>query len=130
MGVSRDYLAYILEQLTQLGQVRSQRMFGAAGIYCGEIFFAIISADTLYLRADAASRTDFTSRGMQPFRPYADRPEISTTYYEVPAEVLEDAAQLVSWSRRAVAAARAASRTSHPARPKSRRPGRRKVRGA
>jgi TfoX/Sxy family transcriptional regulator of competence genes len=67
---------------------------------------------------------------MQPFRPYADRPEISMTYYEVPAEVLEDAAQLVSWSRRSVAAARAATRARHAARPKSRRPGRRKVRGA
>ena len=109
MAVSRDYLDYVLEQLAGLGRLRSLRMFGGAGLYCDDVFFAIISGDTLYLRVDATSRPDFVARGMQAFRPYADRPEISMTYFEVPAEVLEDARELVIWSRRAVAAALAAA---------------------
>jgi len=103
MAVSSDYLQFILEQLHGLGQVHARRMFGAAGLYCDEIFFGIISEDTLYLRVDEASRPDYTSRGMQAFRPYAERPEVSMTYFEVPADVLEDAAELLTWSRRALA---------------------------
>jgi DNA transformation protein and related proteins len=105
MAVSGDYLQYVLEQLAGLGELRSQRMFGAAGLYCAEIFFAIVSDDTLYLRVDDSNREEFTARGMAPFRPYAERPEVSMTYYEVPAEVLEDGAALVSWAQRSLAGA-------------------------
>jgi DNA transformation protein len=121
MAVSSDYLQFILEQLHGLGQVHARRMFGAAGLYCDEIFFGIISDDTLYLRVDEASRPDYTSRGMQAFRPYADRPEVSMTYFEVPADVLEDAAELLTWSRRALAS-RAAGAAA--VKTKRRRPGR------
>src|SRR5271155_3039070 len=103
MTVSRDYLQFILEQLRGLGHVHARRMFGAAGLYCEEIFFGIISDDTLYLRVDDANRGDYTARGMAAFRPYADRPEGSMTYFEVPAEVLEDSEELLLWSRRSLA---------------------------
>ena len=43
MAVSRDYLQYVLEQLAGLGELRSRRMFGGAGLYCAEVFFAIVS---------------------------------------------------------------------------------------
>ena len=105
MPVSADYLQYLLEQLAALGELRAQRMFGGVGLYCDEVFFGIVSEDTLYLRVDAAGRADLSARGMQAFRPYADRADVSLSYFEVPAEVLEDAAALTAWSRRAVAAA-------------------------
>jgi len=107
MATSRAYLDYVLGQLGGLERLRSRRMFGAAGLYSGELFFGIVSEDTLYLRADAASRPEFLAHGAQPFRPYAERPEVSMTYYAVPAAVLEDADELVRWSRRAVSAAQA-----------------------
>jgi DNA transformation protein and related proteins len=116
MAVSGDYLQYVLEQLAGLGELRSQPMFGAAGLYCAETFFAIVSDDTLYLRVDDSNREDFTARGMAPFRPYADRPQVSMTYYEVPAEVLEDGAALVSWAQRSLAAAARSPPKSKPRR--------------
>jgi DNA transformation protein len=103
VAVSSDYLQFILEQLHGLGAVHARRMFGAAGLYYEANFFGIISDDTLYLRVDEASRGDYTARGMAAFRPYADRPEVSMTYFEVPADVLEDAEELLIWSRRALA---------------------------
>jgi DNA transformation protein len=121
MAVSSDYLQFILEQLHGLGQVHARRMFGAAGLYCDEIFFGIISEDTLYLRVDEASRPDYTSRGMQAFRPYADRPELSMTYFEVPADVLEDSAELLTWSRRALASRAAGAAALKPKRRRPRR---------
>ena len=105
MTVSTDYLAYVLEQLAALGGVSSRRMFGGAGLYCDEFFFGLISHDTLYLRVDDSNRADYTARGAGPFRPFADRPELSMSYYEAPADVLEDARALAEWARRSVGVA-------------------------
>ena len=117
MPVSSNYLGYVREQLAGLGGVSSRRMFGAAGLYCDELFFALIDDDTLYLRVDDSNRADFTSRGMGRFRPYPDSPQLSMSYYETPADVLEDAAALVAWARRSVAAAMAAVKPAKAAKP-------------
>ena len=109
MPVSNDYLAYVLEQLAGLGSVSSRRMFGGVGLYCDEFFFGLIDSDNLYLRVGDANRADYVARGMSAFRPFADKPLLSMSYYETPAEVLEEATELVSWARRSVAVAMAAS---------------------
>jgi DNA transformation protein and related proteins len=113
VSVSSDYLAYVLEQLAGLGEVSSRRMFGGAGLYCGEHFFGLISGDdVLYLRADDGNRADYTARGMAAFRPYRDRPLVSMHYYEVPADVLDNARVLVTWAERSVRVARSAEARS------------------
>jgi DNA transformation protein len=125
MTVSSDYLAYVLEQLGELGDVSSRRMFGAAGLYCGEAFFGLIAADVLYLRVDDSNRADYSARGAARFRPYADRPHLSMNYYETPAEVLEDAAVLVEWARRSVAVAMQAPPGARKVATRARRAGKR-----
>ena len=122
MPVSSDYLAYVLEQLAGLAGLSARRMFGGVGLYCEELFFALLDNDTLYLRVNDDNRADYTARGMSQFRPYADRPELSMSYYEAPADVLEDPAQLVSWARRSVAVAMAAGKLA--GKPAASRPGR------
>ena len=112
MPVSSDFLNYVLEQLAGLGGVRARRMFGGVGLYCEELFFALVDDDVLYLRVNDDNRPDYAARGMRQFRPNADRPQLAMSYYEVPAEVLEDPAQLVDWAERSVAAARAPKRRS------------------
>ena len=109
MAVSADYLAYVLEQLGRVDGVSSRRMFGGAGLYSHECFFGLIAEDTLYLRVDDANRARFTARGMDRFRPYADRPELSMNYYAAPAEVLEDPEELKLWAAESIAAARTAA---------------------
>jgi len=122
LPVSSDYLAYVLEQLAGLAGLSARRMFGGVGLYCDELFFGLIDNDTLYLRVNDDNRADYTSRGMSQFRPYADRPELSMSYYETPADVLEDTAQLVSWARRSVAVAIGAAKLT--GKPAASRPGR------
>ena len=111
MAVGAAFLQYVLEQLERVGPVASRRMFGAVGLYCGEQFFAVIDDDTLYFKVNDETRADYEARGSKPLKPYKDRPEVSMSYYAVPAEILDDAEELVAWARRAVAAA-AASRKS------------------
>ena len=105
MTTSADFLAYVLDQLAGLEGVSSRRMFGGVGLYCDEFFFGLIADDVLYLRVDDSNRADYTARGMAQFRPYADRPHLSMNYYETPANVLENAGELVTWARRSVAVA-------------------------
>jgi DNA transformation protein len=90
-------------------------MFGAVGLYRGDIFFAIISDGTLYFKVDDTNRGEYVSRHMAQFRPYPDRPEHSMSYYEVPADIIEDPEQCVAWALRSVAAA--GNRAMSPKRP-------------
>jgi len=79
-------------------------MFGGVGIYSGDLFFALVADDALYLKGDDASRPDFEARGMSPFRPFGEDGEVMQ-YYQVPADLLEDVDGLRPWAVQAVAAA-------------------------
>ena len=104
MAVTDDFFRYVLEQLSGLRGVASRRMFGAVGLYNDGAFFGLISSDVLYFKVGDANRADYEARGMGQFRPYRDRPQISMSYDEVPAEVLEDADECMLWAQRSIAA--------------------------
>ncbi len=107
MPVSDSFLAFILEQLDSVGPITSKRMFGGVGLYAGDLFFALLSRDVLYLKADDATCGAMEKAGAQPFRPYPDRPPGggAMQYYSVPADVLEDSDELIAWAKKAVAVA-------------------------
>ena len=103
MAISEDYTNYILDQLSQSGDVRHRKMFGGIGIYIDEIFCALISSSNrFYLRIGPDNLDDFKQQGMQklPGGKGAGMP-----YYEVPEEVVEDPAVLAQWVRKSVTAA-------------------------
>ena len=108
MAVSNEFCDYVLEQLVPSGKVSARRMFGGIGLYLDGLFFALIDDDTLYFRTDDSNRARFEKAGSRPFRPFPDRPGHVMAYWQVPAEVLEDAEELRNWSREALAAALAA----------------------
>jgi len=93
---------YVLDQLEMLGAVRARVMFGGHGLYRGQAFFGILHQGRLYFRTDARTRPDYIARGMSPFRPNPRQTLVS--YYEVPADVLDDAENLAVWARAALAA--------------------------
>jgi DNA transformation protein len=109
MAVSDDFLQYVLEQLAGLGQVVPRRMFGGVGLYHEERFFGLIAGDILYFRVNDSNRRDYEARNMGRFRPFADKPHWSMTYYEVPADTLEDADECMAWAQKSVAIAAAPS---------------------
>ncbi len=106
MSVSKDFLSYVLEQLSALRDLRPKRMFGAVGLYCDENFFAIIDDDILYLKTDETTRGEYEARGMRRFMPMPDK-QGGMAYHEVPADVLEDRDALASWARKSIAVAEA-----------------------
>jgi DNA transformation protein len=110
MRVTDGFRAFVLEQLAGVESVRARAMFGGIGLYAGDVFFGLLSADTLYLKVDDSNRGQYEAEGMSAFRPYADKP-MSMSYYQVPARVLEDGDELTAWARSSVrVAARATPR--------------------
>jgi DNA transformation protein len=103
----REWLEDCLKELADL-EVR--RMFGGSGVYAEGTMFAILNAGRVYLKTDDATRAAFTERGSVAFSPREGR--VLTTYHEVPAEILEDDAELLTWARRALRVAQAAPQKS------------------
>ena len=114
MAVTESFRDYVLEQLAGLGRVRARRMFGGVGLYCDEVFFALIADDTLYFKVDATTRDEYLAQGLRPFRPFPDKPEYSMSYHQAPADALDDAEALVAWARKALEVARATRRPPGP----------------
>jgi len=127
MAVSNDYRDFVLEQLAPAGRVAARAMFGGVGLYLDGLFFALIDDDTLYFKADDATRARYEQAGSKPFSPFPDRPDQTMAYWQVPAEVLEDPEQLTEWAREAlgVALAKRARRTTRRRGPAARQGARR-----
>ncbi len=114
MRSSESTRDFILEQLSGVRGLLPKAMFGGLGLYAGDIFFGIVARDGLYLKVDDSNRGAYEAAGMAPFKPYADRP-MTMHYWQVPAGVLEDEAELLTWAKASIAVARAAPAKSKKA---------------
>lgn len=94
-----SFLDYVLEQLEGAKGLKVRPMFGGHGLSMSGNFFGIVHKGAVYFRTDKASRPDYVKAGSRPFNPNGKQ-ELHR-YYEVPADVLEDAAKLLEWARRA-----------------------------
>jgi DNA transformation protein len=95
---------FVIDQLSGPGAVVSRAMFGGYGLYREQAFFGIIFKGRLYFKTDPSTQLRYRERGMKPFKPSAK--QTLKNYYEVPAEVVEDADELMLWSEEAVRAGR------------------------
>src|SRR6187455_144943 len=125
MAVRPQYLAYLLEQLEGVADLRSRRTFSGVGLYSGDLFFGLIHDDTLFFKSDGSTSADYIARGMPRFMPFPTRPEAVLAYHQVPADIIEDGEALRIWARKSVAVAFESRAVK--ARPKGRVSGRLKV---
>jgi DNA transformation protein and related proteins len=108
VSVSQGFRTFVLEQLARTTPgLRARSMFGGVGLYSSDLFFALMDDDVLYFKVDDSTRARFEERGMGPFRPGGEGGEVMQ-YYEVPADVMEDAEALAPWAAEAVEVARRA----------------------
>lgn len=91
---------FVLDQLHELDDVEARRMFGGYGLYRDETFFGIIHKGRLYFKIDQSIVGAYRRWKMKPFRPNAK--QTLKTYYQVPAEILEDAERLGEWAAQAI----------------------------
>lgn len=99
--VSNDtFLTFIVEDQLAPLEIEARRMFGSWGLYHRQYFFGIVSDGRLYLKTTDATRSPFIEAGMEPFRPSPQ--QTLKNYYEVPIDVVEDAATLQRWVQTAI----------------------------
>jgi len=96
--VQPQYRDYVLEQLDALPALRSTRMFGGVGLYSDGLFFGLIHDDTLFFKSGEGNIADYLSRNMPKFMPFPEKTRQVLGYHQVPADVIEDAEQLVAWA--------------------------------
>ncbi len=93
--------------LTPLGAFRSRAMFGGHGLYLDDLFFGLIAYDTLYLKTDEQNRSDYMKAKSKPFSFESSRKGLVTTsYWQCPADALNDGRKLRQWIGKALDAAR------------------------
>ncbi len=96
------FKTFVEDQFGHWFGVDCRPMFGGWGLYRGRTFFGIIFKGRLYFKTDAESRRIYIERGMKPFRPSVK--QTLKSYYEVPAEILEEPDEIMAWAERAVRA--------------------------
>jgi len=94
-----------LDILADFGKVRAKAMFGGFGIYRGDIFFAIVVDDTLYIKADDMNRQLFEDKGLLRFSYNRKGKKCYMSYYMVPEEAMEDKDELYFWASKGYEAA-------------------------
>jgi DNA transformation protein len=111
MTVSTQFREGIEDRLgAVVPSLKLKSMFGGVGVYSGEWFFAVLDNDALYFKVNDSNRADFEAAGTGPFRPYPDKPDCTMSYYELPANVLDDSKLLREWAAKAIAVAKSKPR--------------------
>jgi DNA transformation protein len=103
--MSDDFVDYVMELLGPFGTVGARRMFGGHGVYLDGLMFAIVSGDTLYLKADEMNRIEFEQAGCEVFG-YARKGKRATlNFFRAPEDAMESPELMLPWARTAYAAA-------------------------
>jgi len=103
--MSEEFIDYVMELLGPFGTVRTRRMFGGYGVYLDGLMFAIVSQDTLYLKADEMNRVEFEQAGCERFG-YARKGKRATlNFFRAPEDAMDSPELMLPWARTAYAAA-------------------------
>lgn len=106
MAVSPSFKDFIAEQLDVVGPVSIRPMFGGAGVYSGDVMFALIAYETLYLKADAATSADFEAEGKERFTYDGKDKPVQMSYWECPERLYDDPDEMKLWAEKSLAIAK------------------------
>jgi len=105
-----EFIAYLSEVFELFGSIQIRKMFGGYGVYHDGLMFALVADETLYLKADAENAKFFEEQGLAQFAYQREGKMAKMSYYQAPAEFMEDREQASVWARRSYDAARRAQR--------------------
>jgi len=108
-----QYLEFLEEWLSPLGEITSRGMFGGHCLYCDGIVFALVASQVVYLKVDDGNRPAFEALGLEPFRPFEDRPEVMQ-FYPPPPEFYDNADVMLEWGKAAIEVGRRARAKKKP----------------
>jgi TfoX/Sxy family transcriptional regulator of competence genes len=109
MASDKRTVEYLVEQLGGAGAIRSRAMFGEYGLYCDDIFVALICDDQLFVKSTPVANQFLSDENLAP--PYPGAKDA----YRVPEERWEDREWLAAFVG---ASAQVLAASAKPARPR------------
>ncbi|MBE0624798.1 MAG: TfoX/Sxy family protein [Burkholderiales bacterium] len=103
--MSEDFVDYVMELFGPFGTVTARRMFGGHGVYLDGLMFAIVSEDTLYLKADEMNRIEFEQADCEIFSYTRKSKRARLNFFRAPEDAMESPELMLPWARTAYAAA-------------------------
>lgn len=91
------FIEYIIDLLSDYGNITKHYMFGGCSLYLSKKIFAIIIDDELYFKADKALAEEYKEAGSYPFSYKRGDKTIAMSYWYVPVEVIETQDLLEDW---------------------------------
>ena len=87
---------FLVAELSELGLVRSRKMFGGYGVFGDDVMFALVSSEgRAYFKIGDGNRSLFEGAESERFG--------KMPYSSIPLDVLENRADLLRWARAAIA---------------------------
>ncbi len=100
-----EFVAHLHEVFRLFGPIRARPMFGGHGIYHHDLMIGLVANDTLYLKTDAASASQFVQAGCVPFEYTKNGTTMKMSYSSAPIEIFDDPDVAKMWASLAYAAA-------------------------
>lgn len=104
MSKSNDYHEYLMSDVfREIPGISAKKMFGGFGYYQDGVIFAILADEQLYFKVGEGNQRDYEKLGCKPFTyPMKNGRSTTLSYWELPAEILEDPEKLPLWIEKAV----------------------------
>jgi DNA transformation protein len=120
MAVPANFIEHAKDLFAPFGDIRIRKMFGGAGVYCDDLFFAIMDDAAIYFKVDDENRAAFEARGLSPFIfEMKDGSSGAMNYYNAPEDIYDDEDELRRWTTLALDAARRAAKFKKPKKKKA-----------
>lgn len=103
-----SFQEYVVSDLLRdVPSLAIRRMFSGYGVYQGGVMFGLMSRDILYFKVDEQHRQQFERFDSRPFSYQCQGKQTKLiSFWEVPADILEDRIALEEWAEAAIVAAR------------------------
>ncbi len=110
MATDPGFLNHVTDLFTDLGPVRTGRMFGGTSLYIDDAMFAVIFGDALFMKSDPELSKRYADAGSAPFV-YDTKTGPRTIHglMALPDAALDDPGEALHWARLSMVPAEAAA---------------------
>lgn len=97
MKANDSYFLFIQERFSKISGISYKKMFSGMGVYKNGVIFGMVIDGELYFKVDDSNREEFESSGASPFSYQSRGKEVTTSYWRLPEEILENKEELNDW---------------------------------
>lgn len=110
MSTDPEFLNHALDLFSDLGPVRTGRMFGGTGLYVDDAMFAVIFGDAVFMKADKPLAAEYAQAGSEPFQ-YDSKTGVRVIpgLVSLPDSAMDDPEEALFWARKSMGPAQKAA---------------------